>query len=174
MRNVSEMAQALALKEQNAATSVPGKRTYKPRAKTISKLVRDACELIASGECKGATEAAERLGCSRPSLSRALNRDHVKDYLVSEARREISASVFRAAKVKVKLLNAVSEKVQSEVASELLAMAHIAAPKQPGVTINNNVSVSSGYIIDLSDKPEGDVRRELEAQGVVIDDVGAT
>lgn len=136
-------------------TSLAFKRTpdgglieKKPRKIRISRLVREACDLIANGEVRSIQAAADRLQCSREHLSRQLGQDHVNAYLQLEAKRRISSAVVRASQVKLDLLDAVSEKVRSDVASELMAISGIQAPKQNNQT-NVNVSVSAGYVIDL-------------------------
>jgi hypothetical protein len=113
----------------------------------ISTLVREACELLASDQCRTITDAAKTLKCSREHLSKQLSKPHVQDYLAQAAKREISSHIYRAARVKTALLNAESEKVRSEVASEIMGIGGIAAPKA-GHQTNVNVAVSAGYIVD--------------------------
>jgi hypothetical protein len=159
--------------------AIPSEPSDKPIAKgkkpRITALVREACELIATGQVKTITGAAEVLNCSREHLSKQLNRSHVQDYLAREAKRKISASVYRAAHVKIDLLDATSEKVRSEVASEIMAIGGIAAPKNPGLTINNNVAVA-GYVINLATKAEQqpaiDITPERAASGGVSETAG--
>lgn len=120
------------------------------RAPTMSPLVLQACELLLSGNALTITEAAAQLNCTRDHLSRQLNRDHVKAYLQQSAKLETSLAVGFAAKVKLDLLRTgASEKVRNDIATELMAMSGIQAPKQ-GNNTNVSVSVSAGYIIDLT------------------------
>jgi hypothetical protein len=132
-----------------AVATVEQKYVKPPR---ISRLVRDACDLILCGEVKTIQGAAERLNCSREHLSRSLAKDHVQIYLQREAKRKVSAAVARAAVVKTDLLEAMSEHVRSQVASEILAIGGIQAPKEP-TTTNVNVGVSVGYVIGLDSAP---------------------
>ena len=141
----------------------------KTRPARISKLVRDACDLMELGKVRTWTEAAEQLNCSRAHLSRQINKEHVKAYLQQTAKQKLSHAIGRAARVKMDLLEAVSEKVRSEVASELLAMGGIQAPKQ-GNNTNVSVSVSAGYIVRL----DGVQAEPPTIEATVAHDVDAT
>lgn len=137
-----------ALVEANSTeTPAKPKETTKPRR--ISRKVREACELLADGTAKTITGAAEQVGLTREHLSKQLKKEHVQTYLTREAKRRVSSAVLRAANVKVDLLEAESERVRSDVASELLAIQGIKAPSDKG-GVSVNVNVQPGYVIDLS------------------------
>ena len=69
--------------------------------------------------------------------------------------------------VKLELLSAVSEKVQSEVATEILAMNGIGVPRA-GQQTSVNVSVSAGYVINLSpDGSKGAEPKTIDAEPVL-------
>lgn len=140
--------QDLAVLEQPSS-----KQPAKPKQRRISPAVKQALDLLFSGECKTQKAAAERVGISPEYLSRQLAQDHVNAYFRRKADREIRALLPSAVAVKAAILDKGSEKYQNEVASEIMAIGGIAAPKQPGLTINNNVAVA-GYVIGLQTKAE--------------------
>jgi hypothetical protein len=126
----------------------PRARDKVPKVR-ISPLVREACELLGSGQCKTITEAAKVLNCSREHLSISLSKPHVITYRKQRAEAKISGALERSVEVKLALLDAASEKVRSEVASEIMGIGGISAPKGGGITINNNIDNRAGYVIKL-------------------------
>jgi hypothetical protein len=124
-----------------------GKLQAKAKKRRVPAKVKHAVDLLFSGECKTQKAAAERVGLTREYLNRALAQDHVNDYFTHKAKLEMRAALPIAIAVKAGLLGAVSEKVQSEVASEIMALGGIIAPKATEHA-NVNVAVSVGYIVD--------------------------
>ena len=141
------------------------KASDKPKHHRISKLVRDACQLIADGEVKTILGAAERLKCSREHLSRQLQRDHVQDYLRLEAKRKISSAVLRAASKKLELLDCESARVANDVASDILAIAGITVPRD-GRNSSVSVSVQAGYVINLTEPTKQSPTIDIKADVV--------
>jgi hypothetical protein len=128
-----------------------GKAPRRKREPRITELVDRACRLVANGDAKGVTDCAEKLGCARTYLSRALGRSHVKKHLAEMASLDVSLALTYATRVKIQLLAASSEAVRSDVASEIMAINGIAPPRGGGITINNTNVQQAGYVINLSE-----------------------
>ena len=138
---------------------LPATITPKPvKERRVSKLVRQACDLLASGQAKSIKHASELLGCSREHLSRQFGKEHVQGYLARRAGRKISLAILRAAQVKVDLLDANSERVRDIAATDILAMGGLTVPRADGPQVSINVGIRAGYVIDLSDGPEHPMR----------------
>jgi hypothetical protein len=152
-----------------------GKATAKGKQRRVPAKVKYAVDLLFSGECKTQKAAAERAGLTREYLNRALAQDHVNDYFTHKAKLEMRAALPIAIAVKAGLLHAVSEKVQSEVASEIMGIGGISAPKT-GHQTNVNVSVAAGYVINLATKAEQqptiDITPERAVSGGVSETTG--
>jgi len=106
---------------------------------------------MVSGECKTVTDAAAKANCTREYLSRSLSRPDIAEYLRNKAGRTIAIAAARAAAVKVDLLDCDSSHVRNDASSFVLETAGIRPARDPQV--NLNLSVSAGYIIDLSNDP---------------------
>lgn len=139
------------------ATAKPGKE---PR---IPARVRDACALLASGECKTVKAAAERVKLSRTHLSRMLGRTHVQVFIERESRRTIALGQLRASSRVIELLDAQSEHVSLDASKHVLAIGNI-RPPESGSHVSVNVGVSVGYVIDLTSQQPGARTIEHEAQ----------
>lgn len=142
--------QDLATIEQPA--NQPAPISAKPaKEPAIPRKVRHGCELIASGECKTVTAAAERCGLSREHLSKMMARPHIQAFVARKASENISRGVLRASSRLVELIDAESEHVAAKVSERLLEHGGILKPQagsSVNVSINNNMS--AGYVIDLS------------------------
>jgi DNA-binding phage protein len=80
---------ALAALDQASATApAPTKR--------ISKKIIAAIDAMVSGECKKISEAAEKVGLARESLSRALNKPHVAELMRQKVLRSLAIAASRA------------------------------------------------------------------------------
>ena len=123
----------------------------KPKTPRISKRVKEAIAAMVSGECKTVTDAAAKANCTREYLSRSLSRPDIAEYLRNKAGRTIAIAAARAAAVKVDLLDCDSSHVRNDASSFVLETAGIRPARDPQV--NLNLSVSAGYIIDLSNDP---------------------
>ena len=117
----------------------------------ISKRVKAAIDLMVSGECKKITEAAEKVGLARESLSRALSKPHVAEHMRQKVVRSLAIAATRAGATKVELLDSANEMVRDRASSFVLGLAGIQPAASP--SLNINVEVRAGYVIDLSDDP---------------------
>jgi hypothetical protein len=106
---------------------------------------------MVNGDCKKICEAAEKAGLARESLSRALSTPHVAEYLRLQTVRRLGIAAARAGHTKVELLDSDSEIVRDRASSFVLGLAGIAPAATPSV--NLNIEVKAGYVIDLSDEP---------------------
>jgi hypothetical protein len=122
----------------------------------ISKKVTAAIDLMVSGECKRISEAAEKVGLARESLSRALNKPHVAAFMRTKVLRSLAIAATRAGATKVELLDSANEIVRDRASSFVLGLAGIAPATTPSVSIN--LELKAGYIIDLSDDPPPPMR----------------
>ena len=113
----------------------------------ISKKVRSAIELLATGKAKTQTEAAVAVGLTRESLCRALAKPHIIEHLRQRAVRTIAMAAGRAAEVKAELLDCPDNMVRDRSSTFVLATAGIGP--QNGSSVNVNLEVRAGYVIDL-------------------------
>jgi hypothetical protein len=141
---------AIAIAEPTAAVPAP----QSARRERIPARVRDACALLASGECKTVKAAAERVRLSRTHLSRMLGRPHVQMFIEREARRNIAVGTLRASHRVLELVDASSEHVSLDAAKHVLGIANIRPPENGG-QVNVNVGVSVGYVLDLREPEPG-------------------
>ena len=121
------------------------------RHKPISKKVVAAIDKMVSGECKTITDAANAVGLARESLSRALNKPHIAALMTQKVARSLAIASARAGATKVELLDSPSELVRDRASTFVLGLAGIAPASQPSV--NLNIELKAGYVIDLSDDP---------------------
>lgn len=138
-------AQMLMNKNLPATTDKPAK------PKPISLKVREAISIMATGDCKTVTAAAEKVGIAREYLSRQLSKPHIAEYLNQKTRRHLAMATTRAGAVKVELLESGNAMVKDRASTFILGLAGIQPANQPSV--NLNIEVKAGYIIDLSDDP---------------------
>jgi hypothetical protein len=121
--------------------------------KRISAKVRRAIDAMVSGDCKKISEAAEKVGLARESLSRALSTPHVAQHLREKVLRHLAIAAARACAVKGELLDSDSEIARDRASSFILGLAGIQPATSP--SLNINLEVKAGYVIDLSDEPRG-------------------
>jgi hypothetical protein len=135
---------ALAVLDQPAPADIgPPKR--------ISKKVRAAIDAMVSGDCKRICDAAAKVGLARESLSRALSTPHVAEHLRQKVLRHLAIHAVRAGATKTELLDSASEIVRDRASTFVLGLAGIQPATTPSV--NLNIEVKAGYVIDLSDEP---------------------
>jgi hypothetical protein len=118
--------------------------------------VRRALDLMARGECKQIKDAAEKAGLARESLSRALAKPHVVEYMRQRAVRTIQMAAGRAAEVKAELLDCGDSMARDRASTFVLGTAGIGPATAP--SINVNIEVKAGYVIDLTDAPPAPMR----------------
>jgi helix-turn-helix resolvase-like protein len=128
----------------------------RPRRRPISKKIQQACDLLAAG--KNIREAAEEVGVARETLSRALNKQWVLDFLQKRAGRTIAIAVGKAAATKVALLDSESDHCRDSAATFVLGVNNIKPVTAPAVAVNIEAP-AAGYVIML-DEPRG--RRTIE------------
>jgi hypothetical protein len=116
----------------------------KPR---ISKRLRQAIELLASGECRTQKAAAERAGISQEHLSKMLQRPSIRGVLIERAAKSIDAATPRAAARLVELLDASSEHVSLDASARLLGMQGFRTAETPRSPLNINIGVMPGYVV---------------------------
>jgi hypothetical protein len=133
-----------------ALDNPPAADTTAP-AKRISKKVIAAIDKMVSGECKKIADAAQAVGLARESLSRALSKPHVAELMRQKVVRSLAIAATRAGATKVELLDSASELVRDRASSFVLGLAGIRPETSP--TVNLNIKVKAGYVIDLSDEP---------------------
>lgn len=104
-------------------------------------------------EGKSRPEAAKAAGMSDETLRQMFLKPHVLAYL-NEQQEVLRTSVRpRALRKMVDLLDAKTERIQFESAKYLDGMdrpTHAVGATQVNVQVNNNVSVTPGYVIDLT------------------------
>jgi len=143
-------AKARARRSRHPAPAAP----LPPRR--ISKKVRAAIDALVNGDCKSIREAAEKVGFVRESLSRALNKPHVAEHLRQKVVRHLAIAAARAGSTKVELLDSANEMVRDRASTFVLGLADIQPATNPSVNIN--VGVRAGFVIDLRDDPSDTMR----------------
>jgi hypothetical protein len=118
----------------------------------ITDKVRKACELLASGKAKTQTEAAEQVGMARESLGRALAKPHFVEHMHQRAVRTIQMAAARASEVKVELMDCGDSIARDRASSFVLGTAGIGPAAGP--SLNLNIEIKAGYVIDLTDEPQ--------------------
>jgi hypothetical protein len=131
-----------------AVAAGPPAEPLDKKMRIIAK-VRRAIDLLARGECKTIKEAAEQAGLARESLSRALGRPHVVEYMRQRAVRTIQMAAGRAAEVKAELLDCGDSMARDRASTFVLGTAGIGPATAPSLSIN--LEIRAGYVIDLSD-----------------------
>jgi hypothetical protein len=119
------------------------------RSKRISKRVRAAIDFMVNGEAKTIKEAAEKAGFARESLSRALSVPHIAEHLRQKVLRHLAIHAARAGATKTELLDSSNEMARDRASTFVLGLAGIQPAASP--SLNFNIEVKAGYVIDLSD-----------------------
>jgi hypothetical protein len=141
--------QELAPAEQQIAAPIP-----KPaRERRVSKVVAQAINLLLTGECKTQKAAAARVGITPEYLCNALRKDHVRVFCERRARQTISNGLVPASARLVELIHAGSEHVSLDATKHLLSIGGIAPAPTP--SLNVNIELKAGYVIDLSERNPG-------------------
>jgi len=135
------------------------------RRRPISKKIQMACDLLAAG--KNQTEAAEQAGIARETLSRALNKQWVLNFLQKRAGRSIAVAVGKAAATKVALLNSESDHCRDSASSFVLGVAGIKPVADSNVSLQVGLEVRAGYVLDLRGRSADVV--DAKGNGDVID-----
>jgi len=149
MENITASApakRALAALDNPPAADVAAAPTRR-----ISKKVQIAIDAMVSGESKTIADAAAKAGLARESLSRALNTPHVAAHLHQRVVRTLAIAAAKAGSTKVDLLDSDSEIARDRASSFILGLAGIQPATSP--SLNVNIDVKAGYIIDLTDDP---------------------
>lgn len=120
------------------------------KSKPISPKVREAIDAMVRGDAKTITAAAENVGITREHLSRELSKPHIAAFLHDKVVRNLAVGKARAGAVKLSLLESENAMVQDRASSFVLGLAGIAPSAQPSVNVN--VNIRAGYVIDLSDE----------------------
>jgi AraC-like DNA-binding protein len=141
--------QDLAPAEQQTAPPI-----QKPsKERRIPKRIAQAVELLLTGECTTQKAAAERVNLSPHHLSKMLARDYVRVFCERRARQTIAAGQMRASRRLVELIDAGSEHVSLDATKHMLGIGGIAPAPTP--SLNVNIELKAGYVIDLSERNPG-------------------
>ena len=146
MENITPAPRALA-----ALDKPPAETAAAPPARRISKKVIAAIDKMVSGECKQINEAAKAVGLARESLSRALSKPHVAELMRTKVLRMLAMAAARAGATKVDLLDSDNAMARDRASTFVLGLAGIAPATTPSVNVN--INLKAGYVIDLSDDP---------------------
>jgi hypothetical protein len=133
-------------------TAIPALPTAK--RKPPPKRVREAVRLLVEGNCRTIADAARKVGFTREHLSKSLTKNSW--YMAERIQHHIAIGGARGAARMVELVNmAESEKIIFEAAKFLLGVAGVRA--QEAASINVNIGLQAGYVIDLSEPGEPDI-----------------
>jgi hypothetical protein len=121
------------------------------KALRITKKVRAAVDLMVDGECKKICDAAAKVGLARESLSRALSKPHIAEFMRQKVARSLALASARAGAVKQELLDCDNAMVRDRASTFVLGLSGIQPDASPSVNVN--IEMKAGYVIDLSDDP---------------------
>jgi hypothetical protein len=150
MENITPAKRALAVLDQPAPAEPIA-------ARRISKKVNRAIDLMVSGECKTIKDAAEKAGLARESLSRSLSIPYVAEHLRVKVLRSLAMAAARAGAVKIDLLDSDNAIARDRASTFVLGLAGIQPDTAPSVNVN--IEMKAGYVIDLSDDPPAPAMR---------------
>ena len=156
MKNVTPPGTPAPAKRALAALDNPAPAEPLPQGR-ISKKLRAAIDAMVNGDCKSIREAAEKVGLVRESLSRALSKPHVAQHLREKVLRHLAIAAARAGSTKVELLDSANEMVRDRASTFVLGLADIQPATNPSVNVN--IGVRAGFVIDLRDDPSDDAMR---------------
>jgi len=88
---------------------------------------------------------------ARESLSRALNKPHIAEFMRQKVIRSLAMASARAGAVKQELLDSDNAMVRDRASSFVLGLAGIQPVNSP--SINVNLEIRAGYVIDISPGP---------------------
>lgn len=145
----------------------PVAKPRKPaKAPRISPTLKEAINLLATGECKTQKAAAARVGVSDAYLCTQLKKPHIQAFLAQQAAGNISRGVLRASARYVQLIDAESEHVAARVSERFLEHGGIIKPQQPGgVNVSINNSIAAGYVVDLTPTIDASVNPQSTQDG---------
>jgi hypothetical protein len=103
------------------------------------------------GKAKTITEAADQVGLAREPLSRNLSRPHVAEIMRQRVVKSLAMAAGRASAVKIDLMESDNAVVADRASSFVLGLLGIQPATTPSV--NLNIEVKAGCVIDLSDDP---------------------
>jgi hypothetical protein len=134
------------------ATATPSDAPKTPPKRRVSKRVRQAIDLLVTGQCRTQKQAAEKVRMSPEALCRALKRQPERALVEQRVSETIAGAKMKAGAVLEKLmLDGKSEHVRRDVAQYFNELAGYVVQKNaaPSITINNQM-IAPGYIVDLS------------------------
>lgn len=143
------------------------------KAPRIPPKVVEMADALLEGRARNLSQAAELVGCTRQYASQVFKqRPDCVAYVQQRAARALGISSAVAAAKMQSLIHAESEHVSFRAADRVLGINGIAPPRDPQVSVN--VSVRSGYILDLRERDAGplpdDFKIEEGRAGAVIVD----
>jgi hypothetical protein len=124
----------------------PHKPVKSPR---IPKRISQAIDMLASGRVRTQKEAAEAVGLTSEHLCRTLAKPHVRGVMHARATENLARGTLRASARVLELMDASSEHVSLDASKHVLAIGNI-RPPETGSSVNVNVGLSVGYVIDLT------------------------
>ena len=139
-------------RSEAAPPALPATMTPQPKMRKPPPKVRAAIEALVTGQVRTITAAAKRVKLSRERLSRAFSEPHNAEALRTRAAREVALSSGRAAARLNQLIDSSSQKVALDATKYSLGVAGI--KPAPEASVNVNIELKAGYVIDLSERDE--------------------
>jgi hypothetical protein len=133
------------------------------RKRRISKRVSAAIDLMVDGECKKICDAAAKVGLARESLSRALSKPHIAEFMRQKVARSLALASARAGAVKQELLDCDNAMVRDRASTFVLGLAGIQPDTAPSLSLN--IEMKAGYVIDLGPEDPADTMRTIPHVG---------
>jgi hypothetical protein len=123
------------------------------KERRVPRRIAEAINLMLTGEVTTQKAAAERVGMTPQHLSKMMQRDYVRVFCERRARQTIAAGQLRASRRLVELIDAGSEHVSLDATKHMLGIGGIAPAPTP--SLNVNIELKAGYVIDLSERNPG-------------------
>ena len=136
-------------------TAIEHKPAKPPR---IGKKIKQAVELMLSGQCASQKAVCERLGISESYLSRSLKKDNVGAFITRATAKTIATGKLAATSTALRLVQgAKSEHVQLQASEFILGLNGMHANPSAAPAININTGGGNvGYVICLA-RPDDQV-----------------
>ena len=132
-------------------TAIAQKTGKPPR---IGRKIKQAVDLILSGECASQKAVCERVGISESYLSRSLKKDNIQAFITRATAKSIATGKLAATATVLRLLQGGrSEHVQLQASELILGLNGMhASPSAPSVTVSLGGGGGVGYIVCLANK----------------------
>jgi hypothetical protein len=133
----------------------------RPQKERISRRLRHALDLLASGDMRNIKDAADKAGLCREHLSRSMRKSHIQAFIAQRTREILTRAQLRASRRLEELIDSDSANVSLHATVQTLRMNGHMPQEGTNVLINNSNSV--GYQLILRGEP-GELSEGISAK----------